>query len=383
MTKELALIFDGNYLFYKSMSVANGYAKNSKKQILSDEEDVNVLVRKVATDFVSTLNRFQNVSKIIFTKDVSSWRKKFYPDYKGNRKKDSNINWTNMFNAMDEFLEILKTKGVIVSTLEGAEGDDLMYLWSNHFLNTKTCSTVVCTGDGDLHQIIDYNDEVFSVIFNNNSTQRKFVVKENFNEYLLKTMPDDSDKFDFDNVFSDNFSVLDVSPEDSLCEAMAHVDVDEIKPIEVSLYKAICGDDGDNIPSVYSWINDKKAIKRITRSHYMKLKDALIEQYGEIDMEQLYSNKSLQNFVRVKLQSYANTTIPQDVFNKNLVVNITLSYLNKLVIPQEIQDKFIEHVKEVEFNSSDTFNNISLLEGTKFAKAPGAITSNVFKTLKR
>lgn len=373
MSKQLNIILDGNYLFYKSLHVMNSYS-NKNKKFLSDIEEVNMLIRKVATDFVSVLKRFSGYHKVIFTKDNHSWRKEFYPDYKNNRSKDSNIDWNNMFNAMDEFLEIIEKRGVIISSQQSAEGDDLMYLWANKFFENKTANTIIVTGDGDLNQIVNFNNDVFTIVFNNNSKLRKFITKNGFSEWTKNKISQKIDIFssDIDEIF--NSPAIDI-----VTNSMLNIDIDEIDPAYVSLYKAICGDDGDNIPSVYTWASEKNKIKRITKSHLDKLYTQIISRFDEVRMSDLINNHALRNFTRVQLQTIANVKLPIEEWEENLTRNINLSYLNIETIPKYIQDEFNKNSSNIDEYNTETFDRIDLLEGTKFAK--NFVVSRVFSSL--
>lgn len=382
MDNQLNLIFDGNYLFYKSMCVVEGFG-NPNKVFLDTQEQVNVLVRKAATDFVSAISKFKNYHKVIFVKDNRSWRKDYYPEYKGNRTKDSKVNWTNMFGALDEFLEILKSKGVLVSCHKGAEGDDLMFLWSDLLKQNKMCNNIIVTGDGDLTQLVDHDENCFTLIYNNNSKLRKFVAKKGFTEAvnnLASLPPKEID------IFSESFDDVILGGNSSIKDIIAGCVVEEIDPNYVALSKALCGDDGDNIPSVWHWELPTGKTKRITKSHLDKVYKAMIERYDEIDMNSIYINTNYHNFIRVQLQSAAKIKIDESKFSENLIRNIALSYLNKIVIPKYIQEEFLEANKDIESfyeYRTEKFDRINLLENTKFAKKSSDGVSSVFKVLER
>ena len=67
------LIFDGNYLFYKTLFIFGSYAKKGK--VLSTDTDQEMFIRKIATDMTHAIRSFGNPSRIIFTIDSRSWRK--------------------------------------------------------------------------------------------------------------------------------------------------------------------------------------------------------------------------------------------------------------------------------------------------------------------
>ena len=154
----LNLVFDGNYLFYKTLFIFSGYS--SGKRLLEDEKDQAMFMRKIATDMSHAIRFFGNPDRIIFTIDSRSWRKDIEIEegaYKGTRSKDENtVNWDSFYKCMNEFGIILRKKGIIVSKEERAEGDDLMYAWNTECLaNNK--SVILFTGDRDIIQLVGKN----------------------------------------------------------------------------------------------------------------------------------------------------------------------------------------------------------------------------------
>ena len=134
-TGRHTFVIDGNYFLFRTLYVIPSRSK--KKGLLGTEEDVQAFVKKLATDFAYQIRLFEGlIDKVVWTVDSRSWRKDFYPeaDYKGNRKQDSNINWDNFSKATSDFISILSKQGVIISKIDGAEGDDLMYAWNTESL---------------------------------------------------------------------------------------------------------------------------------------------------------------------------------------------------------------------------------------------------------
>jgi hypothetical protein len=79
-----------------------------------------MFVRKVATDVSHAIRNFEHPNKVVFTFDSRSWRKDIPMetddiDYKGNRTKDDSVNWDNFYQSINDFAEIIKEKGFIVS----------------------------------------------------------------------------------------------------------------------------------------------------------------------------------------------------------------------------------------------------------------------------
>ena len=59
------------------------------------------------------------------------------------------------------FEGILRKKGLIVSRVMGAEGDDLLYIWSLYFGYCLDEELVIITGDSDIRQIMNKNVALF------------------------------------------------------------------------------------------------------------------------------------------------------------------------------------------------------------------------------
>ena len=166
-TGRHTFVIDGNYFLFRTLYVLP--RKSKKAEMLGTEEDANVFMRKLATDFAYQIRLFEGlIDKVVWTIDSRSWRKDFYPEaeYKGNRKQDSSINWANFSKVTEEFTQLLIKQGVIYSKVNGAEGDDLMYAWNTECLaNNK--SVIMFTGDRDLVQLVDKstNNNTHTILF--------------------------------------------------------------------------------------------------------------------------------------------------------------------------------------------------------------------------
>ena len=112
------LIFDGNYLFYKTLFIFSGYS--SGKRLLEDEKDQAMFMRKIATDMSHAIRSFGNPDRIVFTIDSRSWRKDIEIEdgaYKGTRTKDeSTVDWDTFYKLMNEY---------------GVNSDDVRYKFHN------------------------------------------------------------------------------------------------------------------------------------------------------------------------------------------------------------------------------------------------------------
>lgn len=217
------ILFDGNYLFWKSWSIVQMYYKDRDlEEVLSDPKERQVLIRKCIIDMCFALNKFHDIKRVAFVIDSHSWRYEFYDDYKYalTRVKENYYKW--FIKALDEFETLLRSRGLIVSRIDGAEGDDLLYVWSVYFGYCLNEELVIITGDSDIRQIITRNVS----LFNNNSKNLKFYCANGkevyWNEYL------DTD-----------------------------VSVIPVNPFEILLYKVVMGDTSDNIPKLRKGFGQK------------------------------------------------------------------------------------------------------------------------------
>lgn len=368
----LTIIIDGNYLFYKILHVTKGYNKlPDDRKFLSFKNETEIFIRKVATDLSYSLKMFEGYRRVIFTKDSKSWRKAIkiqdHDDYKSSRHYADDINWDIFFNLMNEFMDILKSFGIIISNIDNAEGDDLMYLWSKYLKEKEEPENVIIfTGDGDLTQLVDYGDENFIIVYVNKQNG-KLIAKEGFKKWL----DDFTKKNDPYDIFTQKAisNIGDENSIDIIKKAIAKLDYDEINPDKVIIEKIICGDDGDDIPSVWNWTKDGKK-KRITKRYLKKVYEELdyIDCYNIPD---IINTPSIRNKIRLLLQGSILTQIPPDEFENRIKTNTILAYLSDFVIPEYIIEEFDKTKEDLLGTKLKNFDNISLLKGTKFEKKVG------------
>lgn len=217
------ILIDGNYAYHKAFSVFSTYYKGQDlEEVMSDPEKQQVLIRKCIIDICSAIRRFNNVERVVVVIDSHSWRYNFYDDYKYALTRVRDPYYKHFLTVLDMFEALLRKKGLIVSRVIGAEGDDLLYVWALYFGYCLDEELVIITGDSDIRQIMTKN----VALFNNNSKNLKMYCtpeREVFwNEYLE-----------------------------------TDVQVIATKSFEVLLYKVIMGDTSDNIPKLKSGFGPK------------------------------------------------------------------------------------------------------------------------------
>lgn len=217
------IIFDGNYLFHRNFSVFSTYYKDeSIEDVLQDKEKQQVLLRKCVIDFCHTVRMFKNVKKVIFTIDSSSWRYNIYANYKYSLTKVRDDSYRYFLICLDLFQKLLVDRGIIVSRVNGAEGDDLLYIWSLVLGYLGDENNVIVTGDSDIRQLV--SDRVS--VMNSNAKRLMLYCLEERKEWLSKQLNED-------------------------------VPISCLEPFDVVLYKVIMGDKSDNIPKLFRGFGDK------------------------------------------------------------------------------------------------------------------------------
>jgi 5'-3' exonuclease len=397
------LVFDMNNMLFRSMFVISGF---SNKYTFDSQRETDELMRKITTD-ITFLVRLINPSRIIIAKDDRSWRKNINIEenegYKGTRKSAEHINWDNVYRVLDEFLEIAENNGFIVTSIPTAEADDIIALWRDELLFNKGQHVIMVSGDEDIRQLVaSYitNDKkkVWACVFNpfkqgKNAARKLYVWPKHFNEWLNKTEEADIwnmnaaidvDKGDFRRI---------VETDD--------VRVEELYGSEIATRKIFCGDDGDNIPAIYTWISKEKdgtpkidpktgepKVVRLTNAPYEKIIESLKTSPNElIDHYDLMERKAkiLQGIRKVAKHE------PAFDIEQRLKRQIKLVVLDKNQFPEEIVEKF-EEEKETHLTKPrpdiSGLNMNTFLQGTRFVRAKQGgsgqgTESSIFKEIDR
>ena len=382
-TGRHTFVIDGNYFLFRTLYVLPSRSK--KKGLLGTEEDCNAFMRKLATDFAYQIRLFEGlIDKVVWTVDSRSWRKDFYPeaDYKGNRKQDSNINWENFSKITSEFISMISKQGVIVSKIDGAEGDDLMYAWNTECLaNDK--SVIMFTGDRDLVQLVDKskNNNTHTILFS--PAHKKLYTYQGFSEWMNaeETEKESTDIFDALKVS--------VSPENQAKKLLKElvrkkkVAIVEVDPEEFRFRKVLTGDAGDNVPPAYHYklknrrygISEKKATAIISEFK---------EKHGVLSHMYLYNDEYVTDLANMTIRVMNAKHMSREQIISNIKSNVNLMVLAAESIPEGILDEMFVSVESkmdqrgLQLKSISTMK--SLLEGTSYLDDDSiTISSKIFK----
>lgn len=317
------IIIDGAYFAYKTL-YAVGEQKDGK--LLNSNESISTFVRKYVTDLCYILRNCPAHKRIIITKESRSWRRDILiknGEYKGTREKNNEkVNWDNFYAAIDIINNLLQDKNFIISEINSAEGDDLMYLWSN-LLWENSESSIIITGDHDMLQCIKTGSSEV-IVLNPNSTNRILY------KGIVKDIVED-DIFNPNNIFTTN-NISNLQMLENSCKSIEYIDVQDF-----ILQKIFTGDPGDAVPSVHSWlvgktthkISDKRAQKIINECNLLDIKLNDIVKYNDL--------------IVGSLSSICKTTPDKNIIRENIERNIQLMWLDHSQIPSGIITDFHNH----------------------------------------
>jgi 5'-3' exonuclease len=310
---KVNLLVDGNYLLYKNIfslkrtNMIYGYLERSLEST------------------VAKYKRMYPFDQCFFISDSkTSWRKKIYQEYKGNRKKDDTIDWGAVFEIYDQFKKTLNGFKVLES--DGLEGDD----WIAHVVNEsnkKGESNIIITNDGDIKQLINYSIDPLWINIQSNEITKvgldAVYVPKNWSHFLkkLESVSWNSDMFEI-NPNKQVYSFI----REFLTTKVTY-DIDSYQSLVV---KMISGDNGDNISSVW-----KSNGRNIGPSSANKIYEKYISEFGVTPIDNSFYENISDIICEVKNIKYSN----HDDIVKNLKRNQTLVELNVDNYPQAIRDR--------------------------------------------
>lgn len=378
--KRFTLIIDGHNFFFRSLWSC--FRQGSNTKILSTQKDIDSYEKKMMVDFCSVIKNVSPiVNDIVFIKDSHSWRKELLleHEYKGNRKKtQDNIDMIGFGEAVNNFTETLVNFGIKVSFVNGSEGDDLIYAWSNCLFDSGKSSLILST-DKDLNQLVKCVNDVHIIQYS--PVSNKLYVSEESN-FIIKNISEHKE-IQIENLFDELFTI---SIENDPFEKFVNgTDVEVVHPEEIRFIKIIGGDVSDNIYPVYFKQGNgttkskglgPKTVKKIydtfkgklgcefdyhiySNDDVMKLLCNIIYEVAKINDDEFTKRMLLENIkINTKLVALTDESIPFDVI-ENMVGNINDEKNKKSVILSKItrenifaKSRFKEYKSNIQFDSN-------------------------------
>ncbi len=377
-TNKTILCLDWSNILFRSLFINQLYGT---KMTYDNIEDCQSFIYKFATDVCSIINIFKPNNVILLTDSQHAWRKDVLPGedgYKSNRQKQEGVNWDNIFKCSDDLKQLFKNAGCHVAEYEHSEADDMAALCKEViFEKYHDYNLIIVSADADLRQLIDFDPltNQYCAVYNTivkGKTGKRFL-------YITQEMQDWLDKEDQVDIF---FSNVDESKQyiKDIVAQNVKIGIEIENPNEVLLHKIFCGDDGDCVPSFYSWIHNGKSV-RITPAKERKIRETL-------------GIKTIHDLIQAKdnLKPLIETVAKKDVndinINERLQRQRTLVELNSSLFPKEIQsykdtiDYMVQSTGESIFANMKAAN---ILKGSEYENSnkPKALTASVFKDMEK
>lgn len=140
--------------------------------------------------------------QLVICNDSSNcWRKKIFPQYKQNRKKNqsnSDMDWDAIYNSLhkirSEIREVFPYKNI---TMETAEADDIIFVLVKHF--HKTDKILILSNDKDFMQLGQFEN-----VFQYSPLKKSYIKSDNPKMFLLEHIVRGDSSDGVPNILSDD-----------------------------------------------------------------------------------------------------------------------------------------------------------------------------------
>jgi len=360
------ILCDGNYIFHKTFGVFAGYGDIDPAEKLASAEDQAMFIRKVSTDLCYTLKSLPTGGRLIFTADDRSWRKDYYEGYKSSRKekgKDS-PDWSSFFNLMHSFGEHLEKMGFIFSKSKGAEGDDLIWGWVEHFKDLGE-NTIIVSGDGDLHQLAETRDNDTWTIAWNSKSKNNLITIDPFwiEKYLNKKK---------EITIFDMGSAMDKDKE-KLKDLLNKAEVNIVDRRKFIFTKILSGDKGDDVPAIWSFrLTPESRLTRVTENKAAKIWDLFLDsKWADLSFNELLENEDFMEWVAgqsIKIIKGVDSGVNREIAKENLIRNFDLMWLSESSYPPYVLSGISDEIERAMKNPKVNviLDRTDILEGTSW-----------------
>jgi 5'-3' exonuclease len=390
MTGKYTLIFDGNFWLHKTYFIGQKIKQGKPFNFIDEPEaDKNLLLWKLSVDFASEIKRFEGlVNRIVYTVDSSSWRKQHLDqEYKAHRKKSADINWNEIYNVHNEFIKSLESLGVIVSRVQGAEADDLIFAWSS-FLNQNGQNALIISGDNDLLQLVNLDKSSSANTLYYNKFDKDLHVFQGFSDWL--NQEDYATTHDIFNMPIDLMTNSKQHLRDIIkANKMA---IDEVNINEFIFRKILVGDAGDNVSPLDVKIKESKNGPRVFRVTDKQANDVLEEFKNSkifVNQSHFFNDEHIQQICEIS-KRIIKIEKPIEEIQSKWILNRDLVYLHRQCIPEQVNTAMFDSIEKI-WNRTLSASNVhsimdkeTILKGTTYSKEKKDSfgESNIFNTLK-
>ena len=334
--EKTTLVVDGNWLLMGRQFMLNDQFSISNPQYMRDTASNNLADLMCQSISVCLRSMSGVITNVVFVSDGGSWRRnvkkpKIISDavYKGTRSFESNTDWNAVWKSMNILTKRLKSYGMTVSNVPGAEGDDWCWWWSRK-LNALGENVILWTIDEDIKQLITVNPE----------TGCWTGVYEKRPGLILPSCLDPGEDSNADDIdfFMNNYQSTKSEAADTLSKIFQ---TKYVNPSSIINKKIFVGDGGDNILPTFTYCKGGKTYKATVK-----------DMEGLIDMNKdEYSEdkwiKSLPSIYHNIIESKKSRLIGSEIVSENdfiehAIYNRTMVWLDDSQIPDEVKSKMAE-----------------------------------------
>jgi 5'-3' exonuclease len=324
---RLNILFDANFMLIRNLYLLLREHRGSG--FLSKEEDQLAFEKKTIDDVRQVVNMFPKSALVncVWCIDSKSWRKTLIgASYKAKRKKpeDDNIDWESYRKVCDSIRNTLTECGITASKVDGAEADDLVFMWSKIFRDQGD-SVVIVSGDNDLKQLVSTKSEDSVVCMFNPLSKSKTFSFQDFSPM------NESDRDEIDDLFDRRGT----NGYDQLISIAAKYVIEHIDPEWELMLKILTGDKSDNIQSIIQW-------KSASGDRTFSLTERMIEKAGvsskafPLVSDLLEDENELRVFCERLIQNSGSLDFPVSDAINNFRENSKIIWLSEHMIPSDL-----------------------------------------------
>lgn len=321
---KINLIIDGNYLMQKSVFILY--------KLRNLYTDLPIILDK---DF-NTITNLYYFNKIYFVSDSrGNWRKNFYEQYKGTRKKNEKIEWKTVYELFNKFKYEIKNKKCEIYQIDNLEADDIIsYIVKES--NKKGYSNMIIANDSDLYQLLHYDivSKYINFMYNFKFNDERVFLPSSYQLFIDEV----ESSVGIDDMFGgeggDDLDFINFIK--GLTTTKKVIDVDS----EKELFIKIIGHNKDNIKSIY--MKGNRGIGKVGAERiYNFYKDT----YPEIiDFNSDVFKDRVIESVKYYKHLNGNSDVDHEM-RKRLNVNLKLVKLDQRSIPNNLYEKMQEKIK--------------------------------------
>lgn len=312
------LIIDGNYILNKNVFTL--HKNNLLFGALYKSLEMSIMNYKKWFPFANVYLVSDSMEK--------SWRKNISKDYKAQRKRNSDIDWSFVMETYKEFKNDIKYRGVKVLEASNIEGDD----WISFLINKSNLdgvSTIVVSNDHDIKQLIGFNINPLyvNIMTNEILNKQKIFLPKNYQMFLNEV-----NKLENNDIFNLNDNVDFLNLLNSFIEKY---DVQEVDSVESLLVKLISGDQSDNISPIWQ-ITSNGRKRGIGEKGAKWVYDSYLVEFGDISLDDPDFYENIADLVCEK-KKLSKTTIPE--IKTNIEKNMRLINLDISKLPDPVKNR--------------------------------------------